>query len=147
MRENNKQHSLKKSNIQNIQKPEKQDVQNTSAVQILKQKISTPFQVKTNVLNDQYKSRKLNRQDKLYKKKEDTITSRMSQFDMLTDSKIKLAECMTDDFKAKSEIEMQILSTRLKKEQLEVQILEKELLLQGHRLQREVQQNKSSNVS
>ncbi|XP_071576779.1 uncharacterized protein [Temnothorax nylanderi] len=59
MRENNKQHSLKKSNIQ---KPEKQDVQNTSAVQILKRKISTPLQVKTNVLNDQYKSRKLIRQ-------------------------------------------------------------------------------------
>ncbi|XP_077266405.1 uncharacterized protein LOC143899751 isoform X1 [Temnothorax americanus] len=70
MRENNTQHCLKKSNIQNIKKPEKQDVQNTSAVQILKRKISTPLQVKTNDLNYQYKSKKLNRQDnKLYKKK------------------------------------------------------------------------------
>ncbi|XP_036147770.1 uncharacterized protein LOC105840256 [Monomorium pharaonis] len=137
---NNKQHFLKKNNTQNRTKPEKQDVQKTSAVQILKQKISTPLQVKANVIDEQYKSRKLNRQDKPYKKNEDTVTSKKLQFDMLTESKIKLAECMTEDFKAKSEIEMQILSRRLRKEELEIQILEKELLLQEHRLQREVQQ-------
>lgn len=47
----NNKHSLKKKNIQ---KPEGQDVQNISSVQILKQKISIPLQAKTNVLNDQY---------------------------------------------------------------------------------------------
>jgi len=65
---------------------------------------------------------------------------------MLTESKVKLAECMTEDFKAKSKIEMQILNTRLMKKELEIEILKKELLLQENRLQREVQQKSSFNV-
>jgi len=36
---------------------------------------------------------------------------------------------MIKDLKAKSKIEMQILNMQLKKEELEVQLLEKELLL------------------
>ena len=108
---------------------------------ILKQKISTPLKVKTNVFNNKYNWRKLTRQDKPYNRKEDITTSKMSQFDMLTESKIKLAECMLEDFEAKCEIEMKILNTRLKKEELEIQILEKELLFQEQRLQVKIQQN------
>jgi len=33
---------------------------------------------------------------------------------MLTESKVKLAECMTEDFKAKSKIEIQILNILLR---------------------------------
>lgn len=132
----NKQNVLKK-NI--IQKPREQDVQDISAVQTLKRKISTPLQANNdNILNNRYDSRKRNR-DKPYKKKEDTITSRTSQYDMLIESKIKLTEYMAEDFKAKSEVEMQILNIRLKKEELEMQILQKELLLQENRLERELQ--------
>lgn len=102
---NNRKPTLEKDNTH--QEPEEQDI---SAVQMLKRRKSTPLQARTNFSNNQHDSKKANKENKPYRKKQ-SINSRVSQFNILTDAKVKLAEFMTEDFKEKSKIEMQILNT------------------------------------
>lgn len=106
-----------------MQKPEKQNIDKTSAIGILTSNISTPLK-KRKLSN----SLRYNKERKQYKRQE-SITSKISQYNILRDSKIELVQFMVKDLKAKSEIEIEILKTQLKKEKLEVQILKKELEL------------------
>lgn len=114
----------------------KKDAPQKSATEILRNKISAPLKTSSSSNNEcdiednnkRYKSRN--------KKKEDT---RLSQFNLLTDSKAELVNLMKEDLRAKSEIEMQILNMQLKKEKLEVELLEKEMLIKNHILEREIQ--------
>lgn len=106
-----------------MQKPEKQNIDKISAIGILTSNISTPLK-KRNLSN----SLRNNKERKQYKRQE-SITSKISQYNILGDSKIELVQFMIEDLKAKSEIEIEILKTQLEKEKLEVQILKKELEL------------------
>jgi hypothetical protein len=101
----------------------------TSAIGILTSNMSTSLK-KRNFLN----SPKNNQGRKQYKKQE-SISSKISQYNILGDSKIELVQFMIEDLKAKSEIEVQILKTQLEKEKLEIQILERELELKETMLQ------------
>lgn len=116
-----------------IQKP---NIDKTSAVGILTSNISTPL--KKRKLSKHEASLGINKKRKQYKKQE-SITSKISQYNILGDSKIELVQFMVEDLKAKSEIEIKILKKQLEKEQLEVQILEKELELKENMLQSQQQ--------
>ena len=98
-----------------MQKPEKQNIDKTSAVGILTSNISTPL--KKRKLSKHEDSLGNNKERKQYKRQE-SITSKISQNNILGDSKIKLVQFMVEDLKAKSEIEIKILETQLEKEKL-----------------------------
>lgn len=111
-----------------MQKPEKQNIDKTSAIGILTSNISTALK-KRKLSNN----RRDNKERKQYKRQE-SITSKTSQYNILGNSKIELVQFMIEDLKAKSEIEIEILKTQLEKEKLEVQILKKELELKENML-------------
>lgn len=83
-----------------MQKPEKQNIDKTSAIGILTSNISTPL--KKRKLSNSLKN---NKERKQYKRQE-SITSKISQYNILGDSKIELVQFMIEDLKAKSEIEI-----------------------------------------
>lgn len=60
-----------------------------------------------------------NKERKQYKRQE-SITSKISQYNILKDLKIELVQFMIEDLKAKSEIEIKILKMQLEKERQEV---------------------------
>lgn len=115
-----------------MQKPEKQNINKTSAVGILTSNISTSL--KKRKLSKHEDSLGNNKERKHYKRQE-SVTSKISQYNILGDSKIELVQFLVKDLKAKSKIEIKILETQLEKEKLEIQILEKELELKENILQ------------
>lgn len=95
-----------------VQKPQKQNIKQTSAVGILTSNISTPL--KKRKLSKHEDSLGNNEERKRYKKQE-TVLSKVSQYNILGNSKIELVQLMAEDLKAKSDLEIQILKTQLKR--------------------------------